>query len=62
MGALATGLGSMTLAELTDDVSRAEPTPGGGAVAAIVASLAAALAGMARRPAPCCAWRSIAGT
>ena len=31
MGALATGLGSMTLAELTDDVARAEPTPGGGA-------------------------------
>lgn len=47
MGAPATGLGSVTLAELTDDVARPEPTPGGGAVAAIVASLAAALAGMA---------------
>jgi formiminotetrahydrofolate cyclodeaminase len=47
MGASATTLASVTLSQLIDDVARPEPTPGGGAVAAIVASLAGALAAMA---------------
>jgi hypothetical protein len=39
-------LASLTVGELADRVARPEPTPGGGAVVAIVASLAASLAGM----------------
>ena len=47
-----TSLLSLTVAELLDTVAADTPTPGGGAVAAVVTALAAALTGMAARYGP----------
>jgi formiminotetrahydrofolate cyclodeaminase len=46
---LSTGIEAATVQELAGAVASDEPTPGGGAVAAVVAALAAALAAMAGR-------------
>jgi methenyltetrahydrofolate cyclohydrolase len=46
---LSTSIAAATVQDLAGAVASDEPTPGGGAVAAVVAALAAALAGMAGR-------------